>query len=684
MIIIDRFPAQQHDLADHIQSAYCRNIHSSAKLHWRGIGAYLWRHMEPNMSEIQVNSTNVPALLKRLKSGEYLTPEFQREFVWNTAAVIGLINSIIDSKPIGMITLWEQEDHSDLVLEHISVPDFRPDVGATGPRYYGNNDERTGRFFAILDGKQRSTAIALAFGGLRAEDGKYKHSGRYFLNAAAEDPLDRVLYLAEKDVTKHGLNTLSTAVGKGLFPLYVEDPDQIYSVWMDYTQKIGQPDCYPGGVLPSQDEIRRRYNVLQSAFNGIINTKLAIYIVPKSQSLGEICEIFETLNTTGTKVSTVDLIHSWLYADTLRRGRDPIILRQEIDELGEYEGAVGWSSSKDRPELIAQFAAAIHVALDKKPEPRSVSGAKVTKITSIKSPDLLAVPDRLWEEFFERKPEVAVFLGDMQSATAGGRFTMAQCPYPASASIYVALRWYLEFDASKNVTWTQRHLDSLFRAFFWRNAFSTRYDQGFLTKVGRDISDMKAFLDKTRPGENFENWRADANAWLEKIITVNGLDSEINDCVSDGRISGALRKAALLLLMARARKDIVDIGLDISNVSDTPQLHHIYPKDWCANNCSGPARAYLNGAIAERDWVNSAANLMPLARASNLKWRARSPSMAIEELGIVSPAQLEELNRYFVDTEGLDYLHQGLEGVGKFLEHRRDLLKEALVQRLYV
>lgn len=377
---------------------------------------------------IEVTHTTIPALLKCLRDGEWLTPEFQRDFVWNTTAVIGLINSIIDAKPIGMVTLWRQENHSDLELEHISVPDSHPD----GVRYFGDKTTRKGRFFAILDGKQRSTAIALAFGGLRAHHGNYKHSGRYFLNVAASDPLDRVKYFPEKQVKDRGLDVLATAIGKGFFPLEVLDPDQVYGQWMDYTSKIYKPEFYENSQLPSDDDLQRRYNLLKQAFDGIINTKLAVYVVPETETLGSICEVFETLNTTGTKVSTVDLIHSWLYADTKKRSKVPILLRDEIDELGELEGAIGWSSSRERPELIAQFAAATHLALDNKPDPRAVSGAKVTKITSIRGPDLLAVPDIFWERYFDRKADVARFLGDMQIAVASGPFKMSQSPYSFS------------------------------------------------------------------------------------------------------------------------------------------------------------------------------------------------------------------------------------------------------------
>ena len=282
------------------------------------------------MAEIEVTDTTIPALLSKLSTGEWLTPEFQREFVWNTSAVIGLINSIIDAKPIGMVTLWEQENKSDLELEHISVPDWDTAKNVTGPRYYGNNEKRPGRYYAILDGKQRSTAIALAFGGLRAKSGNYKHSGRYFLNVAAADPLDRIEHIKELDVKARGLDTLATCVGQGLFPLEATEPGKIFQQWMGYTAMIGNAENYPGGQLPSSEELSMRNDLLQTAFDGIISTKLAVYVVPKDENLASICEIFETLNTTGTKVSTVDLIHSWLYADTKERLSSPILLRQEL------------------------------------------------------------------------------------------------------------------------------------------------------------------------------------------------------------------------------------------------------------------------------------------------------------------------------------------------------------------
>nr|WP_249135440.1 DUF262 domain-containing protein [Bradyrhizobium sp. AUGA SZCCT0222] len=635
------------------------------------------------VANLQVEDTNVPNVITKLKTSEWLSPLFQRDFVWSNANVVSLVNSIIDARPIGMITLWEQEGGSSLPLEPISIQDHGQG-GKSETRYFSDPNIRPGRYYAILDGRQRSTALALAFGGLRAQSGLFKNAGRYYLDVTATDDTERVKYFTEKDVLKRQLNTLKVAVSNGLFPLEVEDPEAIFDQWMGYLQFIRDPAYYAGGDLPEAAELDRRNRILQSAFNGIIRTKIALYIVPRTYNLAEICDIFETLNTTGTKVSTVDLIHSNMYSDTVEDPKGPILIRDRIDELGELDGAVGWASSRERPELIAQFVAAIHVALNSKPDPRPIGGSKEYRISSVKSQDLLALPAAQWRSVFDQNAKLAGYIGAFQLAVAGGSFTMAQCPYPAAASIYVALRWFLEFDKSTHVEWTPKHLDAIFRAFFWRNALNTRYDQGFLTQIGTDIRELKSFLGTIKRKDNFDSWRATANAWLDDHVAKPVSSEAIYDLVTDGEEAGALRRSAFLLLYARASRDPVDGMTAIQLGSGQMQLHHIYPKDWCANNVHGKAAEYIDKSIAKRDFVNSAANLIPMARSSNLSWRKKAPAQFIEEEELSYDSRADLWNTYFVTREMFDVLNSSDVDPGRFWEMRGRSIAEEIARRMMV
>ncbi len=632
------------------------------------------------MSSIEVKAITVPELLANLRSGEWLTPEFQRDFVWSTAQIISLTNSILDAKPIGMATVWQQEEKSELPLEHISVHDYISELGKSGPRYFGDKNERPGRYYAILDGKQRSTSIAMVFGGLRAQSGAYRHSGHYFLNADYDDVQDRIIHLTKKEVESRSLNTLASYVQQALFPLELSDFDKITPYFFKMSGAIEDPTNYPDEELPDQATIERRQEVLQEAHDGIIKSKLAVYIVPKKESLGDICDIFEVLNTTGTKVTTVDLIHASIYSET-HDDDHPVLLREEIDLLADLDGLQDWSTSVRRPELVAQNLASIQIALDKKHDPRSVAGRRDAKISSIKSSDLLAISSNSWRDFFENKEFVAGCFIDFQAAVAGGRFGLNQCPYPAALNIYLSLRWHLRFDFTNNPPWSVERLNRLFRAFFWRNTFSRRYDQGFLTRVSVDITEFKDFLGSSAKEDNDQLWSANAEKFLSGLTQMNSdsvVAENVREAVTNGNVRGALRAGGLLLLHTRADRDVVDPNQDISNITAAHDLHHIIPKKWAKDNVSDSNKKYLHVDKESANWIDSPANLIPMATKSNKQWNTMSPKTAIESLALEEAKPKELFEKYFVDHACLQLLQGETDKLGDFLEARATLISNEI------
>lgn len=639
------------------------------------------------MSSIEVKSISIPVLLGNLHSGEWLTPEFQREFVWTTAQIIGLINSILDAKPIGMATIWQQEEESDLPLEHISINDWLTEQGMSGPRYFGDNKDRPGRYFAILDGKQRSTSIAMIFGGLRAHSGLYKNSGSYFLNADFDDLQDRIQYLSKKEIENLSLNNISSYVQNALFPLELPtNYEKLSQHFFRMISAIEVAENYPNGVLPEKTVIEKRQEALQNAHDGINQSRLAVYIVPKKETLGDICDIFEVLNTTGTKVTTVDLIHASVYAET-SASQSPILLRDEIDLLAELDGLQGWSTSTYRPELIAQNVAAIQIGLDKKHDPRAVTGRRSAKISSIKSSDLLAISSASWRDFFENKEFVSECFLDFQEVVAGGRFGIRECPYPAVFNIYIALRWFLKFDAGSELSWSKDQLNRLFRAFFWRNTFSRRYDQGFLTRVSVDIVEFKEFLSTYSKSENDQVWSGRADKFLKNLSQMGSevvIREQVHNAVTDGNVRGALRLGGLLLLHTRADRDLVEPSQDIAHMIGAHELHHILPKRWCKDNVTDENAQFLRSSKEEQNWVEAPANLIPMASKSNKQWNTMSPRTAIEKLNLDDSTSLELFEKYFVDEEALDYLKEGSEKVGSFLQHRAELIEKEILRLMQV
>src|SRR5687767_5696785 len=107
--------------------------------------------------DLQVSALSIEAVLSNLMDKNWLVPQFQREFVWEVNDVIALATSILEGRPIGMATLWTQTPDSVLDLEPISIPD------SPGIKYYSKSTTEPLQVQAIIDGKQRCTAIAMAF-----------------------------------------------------------------------------------------------------------------------------------------------------------------------------------------------------------------------------------------------------------------------------------------------------------------------------------------------------------------------------------------------------------------------------------------------------------------------------------------------------------------------------------------
>ena len=624
------------------------------------------------MADVHVDDISIGDLLQRLGTGEWQVPVFQRDFVWSTADVESLLGSIFQARPIGMVTLWEQADNSGLQLDNISLPDSTPSGVVKFERDGSTPVVRN----AILDGRQRCTAIAMAFGGLRPANTQRRHAGRFFLSLLDEDLITRVKFKKPAEIVRENLESLTGALAQGFVPLELTDGD-LMGQWLGYVEKLREPEIYPDGILPDDSTLERRREVLWNSFKGINGTKLAVYTVPAAYDLGDICEIFETLNTKGTRVSVVDLVHSWLYAAST--GDDgALLLRDWINDLGGTDGAVGWATKDSRPELTLQFVTACHVASSDPPDPRPIGG-KTKTITSVKSDDLLGTPTEWWRLLMDEGNTqlLGQFCGDMQLAVAGGRFPASYAPYPASFAIYVALRW---FHHHENPTWTVGQLDSAFRAFYWQNALTTRYDQGFLTQIGADIKSFKATLNDAAELGDQNEWMELVSEKIKGIINRPLPDRKyLLAQLTDGSVKGAIRNALRLRMRAQARQDLLDPQVDISFPSGTePELHHVFPKAWCNNNKVGDLKKRLDELKdSGRDWLGSAVNLIPLSKDSNLDWRAKRPEQILKSKSISYSNRSVACSAIFIDEPTFDTLLEAdANTAGTFWDLRADLMAD--------
>ena len=102
------------------------------------------------MAKYSVHQQPVETLLSWIKSGEIAIPEIQRPFVWKSAKVRDLIDSLYRGYPVGYIITWRN-----------------PDVKL-------KNGELSAGKKVLIDGQQRITALTAAVVGQRVLNKNYK------------------------------------------------------------------------------------------------------------------------------------------------------------------------------------------------------------------------------------------------------------------------------------------------------------------------------------------------------------------------------------------------------------------------------------------------------------------------------------------------------------------------------
>jgi len=639
------------------------------------------------MGAIQVNAFSVEDILKALADQEWAVPLFQREFVWSTRDVCLLADSILKGRPIGISTLWKITDDlaGDLGTESINLLYGGKQIPFSLKRVAGQQ-------LAILDGRQRCTAIAMAFGGLRVDVAKSQYNGRFFLHLDAETDDEWVVFIKEKDIAKKGYETVATCLANGYLPLEVSpDSSGLRKIGADWMKQVAEllrvEEIFPKNEIPKSEVIERRLNRLNDATDGINKTRLATYELGPEFALSDICEIFETLNQTGIRVSTADLLHTILFQQTAHH-TDRFNLRTWLDDIGQLDGVRGWSSSNDKPERIAQFATTTYIAQVDKPRPTATGANKAQhNLNSIKAKDILATPSEHWLAIRDNQVHFVEAISGFQKTVAGRHFPSSKCPYPPMAAIYVGLHWSKAVEGhAKDEMWTLDDLRVLFRTYFWRSALSQRFDQGMLSKVTADMAELRKIL---RAKENHDtpiSWYQWASLEIEKFIKPEDVPSkeQIENWVLDGEVKGARSQTVRLLPLTGPLHDMVKHQKIDLTIEGDSQLHHIWPKSWIAKNLAGDVKVLIEQAKAEReDRINCAANMTPLTAESNNWWRDKKPSQALDERKAKFADAKDIYESAYINEAAFTELSKGEDmSFRRFLEIRAGLIADAIVKRL--
>jgi hypothetical protein len=491
-------------------------------------------------------------LARRILSGDILLPKFQRDFVWEKEQVIKLLDSVARGYPIGSILLWQsrQELRSEKRIADLDIDLPRPDY----PVNY------------LLDGQQRLSTIcgAMFWGG--------------------RDPMSRwnIVYDLRAQKFLH-LDSL-------------EDPP-LHQIRLN---KLSDPSSYFSHVASlnmleasDKDELKRR---AQDLFNRFKDYKIAT-VTLGDMSIKDVAPIFERINSTGTRLTIVDLMRAATWSPDFDLMDSIIAILKNLSEEG-FEGI-------DRKNVLRNISVAAGGGFSAE----SISSLRKHNTETLKSAveacqeAYKKVVDYLTTQIGVPNAEIVPYSNQMTVLAEIFR----QIPMPSASQYQAISQWFWK--------------TSLTGYFGGWDTGNMSDDLVAVTEFAKGTMDNIAFSSNIKPTDSI---------WKTKQFRSNNAHTKL---------------LAIILAHQQPRDLITGQKIDVVkslSCTNAKEFHHVFPK------------AFLEGKGVSSNKTNCLANFMMLTSASNKYILKRSPSdyltevakNAGENLGLLLDCNLISMDAY--------------------------------------
>ena len=542
-------------------------------------------------------------LLKDVRMGRVQLPDFQRDWKWDDDRIRSLLATITRGYPIGVVmTLETGGDGARFKPKPISG------VPASSARHEPEQ--------LLLDGQQRLTSLyqALMSGEVvDTMDARGKRLRRWYyidIEKSLGDESDRedaLLAIPEDRVLREDFGRVvvadySTREGEckaGVFPLQLA---------FDSDGTLDWAWAYTDG-----DESRRS---TWKAFKSRILDNVTSYLIPvikltKATPKEAVCMVFEKVNTGGVPLNVFELL-------TATYAGDPDYFREHDADfrLNDYwqEIQARLASHPVLRELEnTDFLQAVTLlaTLTRREahtgDPGSAPGisCKRENILKLALPDFLAWAPRVTEAL----EWTAAFLAQEHI------FDARDVPYRSQLVPLAAIR------AAAGDSASLYGQDTKLRRWFWCGVLGELYSGTTETRFARDLEQVLAWLiGGPEPGTVRE-----ASFHENRLMTLRT------------RNSAAYKGVYALLMRDGCRDWMKNHALDMATFFNYKiDIHHIFPKAWCAKNKIDPLRR------------ESIVNKTALSRETNIKVGGRSPAayvLTLESSSGIEPDELDEILR---------------------------------------
>lgn len=470
-------------------------------------------------TKITPSSPRLASLLSDVERGNIKIPVFQRQYIWSDEQIISLLDSIYRGYPVGSLLMWSTKE--ELKHERNVGGFLLPNTPEDYPVNY------------ILDGQQRLTTLYGVF-----------NSDQQTADIELAERFN-ICYLPDEDIFVHKL----ASSGKANIQL---------NKILDTTKLLAELSNF-------NDTQKEKIATLTESFKDYEFPVVTI----RERSNKEVCSIFQRINSSGTALSSMELLAAWTWSDKFD-------LRNEIEQLLDLLSDKGYEKI-DQSLLMRMLASITIGSIDENDLVDVDPNLLVAGMASLKDAILLAV------DFLEGQLKIK---------------NIIFVPFPIMMIPIV----YFYATIKKPNAIALRQL----KKWFWHCALTQRYKAGTNRLVVEDLNLIKSITDGHTPFDSIS-------------VTVK---TDIFN--STWRINSTAAKTALCLMAQMHPKSFltgseVNLGTVLA-AYNARQFHHIYPK------------AYLNGIGITFHEANVIANICFLSASENNSISDRNPEEYFKDI----------------------------------------------------
>ncbi|MCE5180362.1 MAG: DUF262 domain-containing protein [Betaproteobacteria bacterium] len=474
----------------------------------------------------QPSVDRIDDLAKRILNGDIYLPKFQREFVWQRRQVIDLLDSVARNYPIGSILLWQskQELRSESRIADLEIKLPKPDY----PVNY------------LLDGQQRLSSIC---GALYWEGGNVDSPW----NVAFDLRTKTFVHLDSLEEPAQYLVRLNKLPNPSVFFLHVAALD-----------------------AAKESELANNARELFDRFKDYKVATVTLGDMP----LADVAPIFERINSTGTRLTIVDLMRAATWSQDFD-------LVDSIDEIRDALEAKSFDGI-ERKAILRIVSASIG------------GGFTVENIDDIRksTTDKLKVAVNATEESLKRTVDFLSTHIKVPSAQV----------VPYSNQIVVLAEILRRLPTPTPQQWIA------IENWFWRTGLSGYFGGWNSGMMSTDLAAVVNFTQSKSVEIEIPTQKPDSRLWSGRAFRLNNAHSKI---------------LALILAYQNPIDILTGQAIDTSKAlawQNSKEFHHFFPQ------------AFLKKKGIALNKASALANIVYLSSSSNKEISESAPSIYLKKI----------------------------------------------------